>query len=112
MLQKLHDLGQLYKKSYKGFYSVRQEQFLTDKERGPDGAFGEDWGEVVEIEEENWYFKLSEHVDWLRNFIGVASRLHHALLSRRRMCVNALSGAGSLHFAAEGAAELGHSAAV
>ena len=40
MLQKLHDCGQLYKKSYGGFYSVRQEQFLTDKERGPDGEFG------------------------------------------------------------------------
>lgn len=69
MLQKLHDCGQLYKQSYKGFYSVRQEQFLTEKERGPDGSYGEEWGEVVEIEEENWYFKLSEHVGWLRGYI-------------------------------------------
>lgn len=69
MLQKLHDCGQLYKKSYAGFYSVRQEQFLTDKERGPDGTFGEEWGEVVEIKEENWYFKLSDHVEWLKTFI-------------------------------------------
>ena len=69
MLQRLHDCGQLYKQSYKGFYSVRQEQFLTDKERGPDGAFGEEWGEVVELEEENWYFRLSEHVEWLREYI-------------------------------------------
>jgi methionyl-tRNA synthetase len=69
MLQKLHDCGQLYKKSYAGHYSVRQEQFLTDKERGPDGTFGEEWGEVVEIEEENWYFRLSDHVAWLKNYI-------------------------------------------
>jgi len=69
MLQKLHDAGQLYKKSYAGHYSVRQEQFLTDKERGPDGNFGEEWGEVVEIQEENWYFKLSEHVPWLKGYI-------------------------------------------
>lgn len=69
MLQTLHDKGQLYKKGYKGFYSIRQEQFLTDKERGPDGNFGEEWGEVVELEEENWYFRLSEHVDWLRDYI-------------------------------------------
>jgi methionyl-tRNA synthetase len=48
---------------------VRQEQFLTDKERGPDGKFGEEWGEVVELEEENWYFRLSEHVPWLQEFI-------------------------------------------
>lgn len=69
MLQKLHDCGQLYKASHTGFYSVRQEQFLTDKERGPDGQFGEEWGEVVELAEENWYFKLSEHVEWLKGYI-------------------------------------------
>ena len=33
MLQKLHDCGQLYTAKTKGFYSERQEQFLTDKER-------------------------------------------------------------------------------
>jgi len=69
ILTDLHDKGQLYKKSYAGFYSVRQEQFLTDKERGPDGEFGPEWGEVVELEEENWYFKLSEHTTWLREAV-------------------------------------------
>jgi methionyl-tRNA synthetase len=68
-LQQLNDAGQLYKKGYKGFYSVRQEQFLTDKERGPDGQFGPEWGEVVELEEENWYFRLSEHVEWLKAYL-------------------------------------------
>lgn len=34
ILTSLKDKGQLYKKSYRGFYSVRQEQFLTDKEPG------------------------------------------------------------------------------
>ncbi len=69
VLQRLHDEGQLYKKGYKGFYSVRQEQFLTDKERGPDGQFGPEWGEVVELEEETWYFRLEKHKDWLLGFI-------------------------------------------
>jgi methionyl-tRNA synthetase len=69
ILQKLHDAGQLYKKGHMGFYSVRQEQFLTDRERGPDGNYGPEWGEVVELEEENWYFKLSDHVEWLKVFI-------------------------------------------
>ena len=59
ILQRLHDEGQLYKAEYGGYYSVRQEQFLTDKERGADGEFGPEWGEVVFLEEENWYFKLS-----------------------------------------------------
>jgi methionyl-tRNA synthetase len=69
ILTRLHDEGQLYKASYGGYYSVRQEQFLTDKERGPDGEFGPEWGEVVYIEEENWYFKLSQYRDWLIGFV-------------------------------------------
>ncbi len=68
ILTDLKDKGQLYKKSYKGFYSVRQEQFLTDKERDENGNFGEEWGEVVELEEENWYFRLSAQAEWLKQF--------------------------------------------
>mgnify|MGYP003694717823 CR=1 FL=1 len=52
--------GEIYKATYRGFYSVRQEQFLTDKERGPDGEFGPDWGEVIELEEENWQLSVSQ----------------------------------------------------
>jgi methionyl-tRNA synthetase len=69
ILQRLHDEGQLHKARYGGYYSVRQEQFLTDKERGPDGEFGPEWGEVLYLEEENWYFKLSPHRDWLIAFV-------------------------------------------
>ena len=65
ILQRLLDEGQLYKDKRAGYYSVRQEQFLTDKERGPDGEFGPEWGEVVLLEEENYYFRLAEHKDWL-----------------------------------------------
>jgi len=59
-----------------GHYSVRQEQFLTDKERREDGTFGEEWGEVIELEEANWYFKLSEHVEWLKAYIRSHPDLH------------------------------------
>jgi len=69
ILQNLHDKGALYKASHAGYYSVRQEQFLTEKERGEDGEFGPEWGEVIFIEEENWYFKLSDHRDWLLNYV-------------------------------------------
>ncbi len=69
ILTELKDQGQLYKKSYSGFYSVRQEQFLQDRDRDESGNFGPEWGEVVEIEEENWYFKLSDHTDWLKGFL-------------------------------------------
>lgn len=69
ILASLKEKGCLYKKAYKGFYSVRQEQFLTDKERGEDGTFGSEWGEVIELEEENWYFNLTQHIPWLREFV-------------------------------------------
>jgi methionyl-tRNA synthetase len=46
ILQRLFDEGQIYKDKQSGYYSVRQEQFLTDKERGPDGQFGPEWGEI------------------------------------------------------------------
>ena len=69
ILQKLYDEGQIYKKRYTGFYSIRQEQFLTDKERNENGEFGEEWGEVEERDEENYYFKLSEHVAWLKQYV-------------------------------------------
>ena len=64
----------LYKKTERGWYSVRQEQFLTDKERGVDGEFGSEWQPVEEREEENFYFRLREHKDWLRDFIKQRSR--------------------------------------
>jgi len=69
ILQNLHDQGQLYKKSHSGFYSVRQEHFLSERDREKDGSFGPQWGEVVEFEEENWYFRLSDHVEWLKDFL-------------------------------------------
>ncbi len=69
ILTNLKNQSQLYKKSHSGHYSVRQEQFLQERDRDETGNFGQEWGEVVVIEEENWYFKLSEHTDWLRGFI-------------------------------------------
>lgn len=70
ILTDLKDRGELYKKGYKGFYSVRQEQFLTDRDRNEAGEFGAEWGEVVEIEEENWYFRLSAHAEWLKAYVA------------------------------------------
>jgi len=69
ILQRLFDEGEIYKDKQAGHYSVRQEQFLTDKERGPDGQFGPEWGEVEFREEENYYFKLSQYKDWLLSYL-------------------------------------------
>jgi methionyl-tRNA synthetase len=69
ILQRLFEEGQIYKDRQAGYYSIRQEQFLTDKERGPDGEFGAEWGQVEFREEENYYFKLSNHKKWLLDYL-------------------------------------------
>ncbi len=69
LLNKLHAQGDLYKAEYRGWYSWRQETFLTDKDRNPDGTWPEIYGEVVELVEHNWYFKMSQHQQWLINHI-------------------------------------------
>jgi methionyl-tRNA synthetase len=69
ILQRLFDEGQIYKDKQAGYYSVRQEQFLTDKERGSDGQFGPEWGDIEFREEENYYFKLSQYKEWLLQYL-------------------------------------------
>ncbi len=65
ILARLHAQGQFYTATYKGFYSTKEETFLTDKDRLPDGTFDPSWGEVIELEETNYWFKLREHQQWL-----------------------------------------------
>jgi len=67
--QNLFDKGEIYKGEYNGFYSARQEQFLQEKDRNEDGSWPEIFGEVSEISEENYYFKLSQYQDWLIEFL-------------------------------------------
>jgi methionyl-tRNA synthetase len=74
MLQRLWDEKQIYKDKQAGYYSVRQEQFITDKERGPDGEFGPEWGQVEFREEENYYFRLEQHKQWLLDLIDQRSK--------------------------------------
>ena len=65
MLAKLHAQGDLYKAPYRGWYSWKEETFLTEKDRRPDGTFDPVWGEVKELIEENWYFRMAQHQAWL-----------------------------------------------
>ena len=48
--------GHIYKTAYQGFYSTKEETFLTAKDRRPDGTFDPAYGEVVALEEENYFF--------------------------------------------------------
>jgi methionyl-tRNA synthetase len=70
LLQQLFDKGDIYKGEYRGFYSTRQEQFLQEKDRNPDGSWPEIYGEVSEIVEPNYFFKLRSYQPWLADFIA------------------------------------------
>lgn len=64
-LQRLYTKGLIYKATKSGWYSVRQEQFLNEKDRDADGNWPKMFGEVTFNTEENYYFKLSQFQPWL-----------------------------------------------
>jgi methionyl-tRNA synthetase len=67
-LVELHKRGAIYKKKYHGWYSQSAEQFVTEKEM-VDGKFPSHLGNVVELEEENYFFRMSDHQKWLIDYI-------------------------------------------
>lgn len=69
ILQRLFDRGEIYRDEYRGFYSTRQEQFLQEKDRLPDGSWPEIFGEVTEIVETNYFFRLRKYQDWLIDYL-------------------------------------------
>ena len=69
LLQQLYDKGEIYQAEYQGFYSTRQEQFLQEKDRQPDGTWPEIFGDVTEITESNYFFKLAGYQAWLVDFL-------------------------------------------
>src|SRR2546422_706716 len=86
ILSTLNAKGHFYRENYKGFNSTREETFLTEKDRRPDGTFDPAYGDVIELREENYYFKLKDHQAWLRayieanpDFIAPASRRNEVL---------------------------------
>jgi methionyl-tRNA synthetase len=69
ILTKLYQEGHFYKSMYEGFYSAKEETFLTEKDRRPDGTFDPSYGEVVRLQEENYYFRLKDHQQWLIEYL-------------------------------------------
>jgi methionyl-tRNA synthetase len=59
-LQRLHDKGEIFFQEYEGYYSVRQEQFVTEKDK-VDGQWPEIFGEVIQTKEPNYYFRLEPY---------------------------------------------------
>ena len=67
MWQKLEEGGYIYKDTYSGWYSVPDETFYTEDElidgKSPDSGHPVEW-----VEEESYYFKLSEFGDKLLEY--------------------------------------------
>jgi methionyl-tRNA synthetase len=69
ILQDLYDRGEIYQAEYSGFYSMRAEQFLQEKDK-VNGEWPDIYGEVTEITESNYFFKLSNYQDWLIEYLN------------------------------------------
>jgi methionyl-tRNA synthetase len=69
ILSLLHQQDHFYKAMYEGYYSTKEETFLTEKDRRPDGTFDPIYGEVIRLREENYYFRLKEHQHWLIDYL-------------------------------------------
>jgi methionyl-tRNA synthetase len=70
ILKKLFAKGDIYKAAYTGHYSTRAERFLQEKDK-VDGVWPEiEFGEVAEITETNYFFKLNPHKKWLTDYIA------------------------------------------
>ena len=62
--------GQFYKASYEGYYSAREETFLTEKDRLPDGTFDP----RTTARSSNWWRRIiisssSDQQAWLIDYI-------------------------------------------
>ncbi|MBX2800556.1 MAG: methionine--tRNA ligase [Myxococcales bacterium] len=87
VLQKLFDAGEIYKGEYEGWYLVKDEIFITDKEREERIASGElSEADFKRITESNYFFrmgnyreKLLAHIEAHPDFIQPTSRRNEVL---------------------------------
>ena len=80
-LQLVFDKGDIYKDEYTGLYSVSEERFITEKE-----AESEDFRDIKELKEINYFFKMSNfqsqlvaYIENNENFIQPAHRRNEIL---------------------------------
>lgn len=68
VLSLLHDKGDIYPGMYRGWYCTPCESFFTEKQL-ENGKCPDCKREVREIEEENYFFKMSAYQTWLIDYI-------------------------------------------
>ena len=64
-LQRLWDRGQIYSGLYSGWYCVSDERYWTEKDLGPNGTCSICGREVIHVEENNYFFKMSAYQEAL-----------------------------------------------
>ena len=58
-LRRLHDHGHIYKGRYVGWYCIHEERYWTEKDLGPGETCPDCGRPVQQIEEENYFFRMS-----------------------------------------------------
>jgi methionyl-tRNA synthetase len=69
ILTDLHERGEIYKDSYQGWYCVPDERFWTEKDI-EEGKCPDCGRAVTEITEENYFFRMGKHQQWLIDYIN------------------------------------------
>jgi methionyl-tRNA synthetase len=64
-LQHLWDRGEIYADAYRGWYCVYEERYWTEKDLGPERACPDCGRPTREIEEKNYFFRMSAYQDRL-----------------------------------------------
>ena len=60
-LQRLWDRGEIYEGMYRGWYCVHEERYWTEKDLGPGNACPDCGRPAREIEEKNYFFRMSAY---------------------------------------------------
>lgn len=68
ILQQLWQQGDIYRGKYEGWYCVPDERFWTEKEL-VDGVCPDCLRPVERLVEDNYFFRMSKHQNWLVNYI-------------------------------------------
>ncbi|MDP3790848.1 MAG: methionine--tRNA ligase [Candidatus Omnitrophota bacterium] len=68
VLEKLHKDGKIYKKVYKGWFCTPCETFWSEAQ-ADDGLCPDCKRHLEKLDEENYFFKISEYQDWLIDYI-------------------------------------------
>ncbi len=69
IFQKLLDKGDIYKARYAGIYCPGCECFLNERDLAEDGLCPDHQAKPQEVEEENYFFKLSKYKDKIKEHI-------------------------------------------